>query len=192
MAGNLKYGFDNGNGHIVPLASWENVTGNVNYFTGHVHINFEEGIPQGKGYVQVAYAPLNRQARAISMSGGVLSDVLERNAVRIYRLPSVSSVSSNEDIIKNYKLHQNYPNPFNLYTKITFTIWKFEYTSLKIYDILGHEVITLADGMQSPGQHTVEWNGTNSSGNQVTSGVYFYQLKSGNGFVSMKKMILLR
>jgi flagellar hook assembly protein FlgD len=63
--------------------------------------------------------------------------------------------------------------------------------SLKIYDILGREILTLVNEVQAAGMHTVFWNGDNSAGLKVGSGVYFYQLKGTAGFVNTKKMTIL-
>ncbi|NLT51201.1 MAG: T9SS type A sorting domain-containing protein [Ignavibacteria bacterium] len=98
---------------------------------------------------------------------------------------------------KEYSLSQNYPNPFNPSTTIKFNIPNngVEATRrvvLKIFDILGREVITLVNEHKPAGNYTVEWNGTNSAGQKVGSGIYFYQLKTGSGFVETKKMLLLR
>lgn len=108
-----------------------------------------------------------------------------------YRLPSGIEERNN----KSFELNQNYPNPFNPSTKITYTVPSVEAgvgMSLRVYDSLGREVITLIDGIEEAGKHSVEWNGTNCSGEQVESGVYLCQLKSDNGYVRTKKMILLR
>jgi photosystem II stability/assembly factor-like uncharacterized protein len=94
-------------------------------------------------------------------------------------------------IITKYALFQNYPNPFNPSTKITFTIGKYIYTNLRIYDILGREVITLVNGMQFAGEHTIDWSGTNSAGQKVCSGIYFYRLQAGE-YVETKKLVLLK
>jgi hypothetical protein len=75
MQSNLKYGFDDGSGNVTPLYSWVNISGTVNYSTGQVSLDFAAGIPAGRDFVQVAYAPANRQARTISMSDGIISDV---------------------------------------------------------------------------------------------------------------------
>lgn len=96
---------------------------------------------------------------------------------------------------KSFELNQNYPNPFNPSTKITYTVPSTEAgvgVSLRVYDLLGREVITLIDGIEEAGEHSVEWNGTNSAGEKVGSGVYLYQLKSNNGSVNTRKMTLLR
>jgi len=96
---------------------------------------------------------------------------------------------------KSFELYQNYPNPFNPSTKIIYTFPSLEKSigvSIRVYDLLGCEVITLIDGIEEAGEHSVEWNGTNSAGHKVGSGVYLYQLKSNNGYVNTRKMTLLR
>jgi len=111
----------------------------------------------------------------------------------LYRVRLSSSIKDQGH--KSFELHQNYPNPFNPSTKIVYTIPSIETgtgVSIRIYDLLGCEVITLIDGMQTAGEHSVEWNGTNSAGHKVGSGVYLYQLKSNNGYVNTRKMTLLR
>lgn len=90
-----------------------------------------------------------------------------------------------------YELSQNYPNPFNPTTTISFAIPLPEYVEIKIYDLLGREVITIVNEDLSPGKYSVEWNGIDSSGSHVPSGVYFYNLRAGK-FHDSKKMILLR
>ena len=92
------------------------------------------------------------------------------------------------DIISatNYVLMQNYPNPFNPSTRISFSIPQSGFASVKVYDVLGNEVATIIDKELSAGSYEIQFN---ASG--LTSGVYYYTLKSGN-FVQSKKMILLR
>jgi hypothetical protein len=87
---------------------------------------------------------------------------------------------------KSFSLEQNYPNPFNPSTTIKFTISDFGFTTLKIYDVLGNEVVTLVDEYKTAGSYEVEWNAK-----ELPSGVYFYQLKT-EGFIETKKMILLK
>lgn len=90
----------------------------------------------------------------------------------------------------SYRLDQNYPNPFNPDTRIDFALPKAGNVSLTIYDALGRTVKTLASGMLEAGQHTVTWNGTNSQGQTVSSGVYFYRLETAAGAYSRKMMLL--
>ncbi len=85
-------------------------------------------------------------------------------------------------------LHQNYPNPFNTRTAIYYQVSVTSHVSLIIYDILGKEITTLINKMEKTGVYTVVWNGKNSAGRRVGSGVYYYQLKCYNGFVITMKM----
>jgi hypothetical protein len=92
---------------------------------------------------------------------------------------------------KRFFLYQNYPNPFNPSTNITFTVPSKAHTNLSIYNIEGRLVKTLVNTEFDGGVQTVEWNGTDSRGNLVSSGVYFYRLTAGSN-VMTKKMILLK
>jgi hypothetical protein len=98
-----------------------------------------------------------------------------------------------ENIIPSaYKLEQNYPNPFNPETVISWQIAVGSFVTLKIYDVLGNEVATLVNEEQSAGTYKISFNTQQTSNHQqLTSGVYFYQLHAGD-FVQTKKMILLR
>jgi len=82
------------------------------------------------------------------------------------------SVGQSPTLIPNsFSLSQNYPNPFSPTTKIEFRIQDAGFTSLKIYDVLGHEVATLVDELKQPGAHTTTWDARN-----LPSGVYFCRL----------------
>ncbi|NLT51196.1 MAG: T9SS type A sorting domain-containing protein [Ignavibacteria bacterium] len=110
--------------------------------------------------------------------------------------PRINSVINVEEDISNrinhFSLEQNYPNPFNPSTMINYQLSMNSNVTLKIYDILGREVATLVNEHKPAGTYTVEWNGTNSAGQQVGSGVYFYQLKTSGGFVETKKMLMIK
>lgn len=90
-----------------------------------------------------------------------------------------------------YSLGQNQPNPFNPSTDISFSLPIAGQVKLVVYNILGAEVATLVDEVRSAGVHRVSWNGTNSSGQQVASGIYLYRLTAGD-FAATKKMLLLK
>ncbi len=92
---------------------------------------------------------------------------------------------------RRFVLHQNYPNPFNPITKIRYEIPKPAHVKLVIFDLLGREVVTLMNKDVEPGYYETYWNGKNSQGNNVSSGLYFYTIKAGD-FIINKKMILLR
>ena len=85
-----------------------------------------------------------------------------------------------------YQLSQNYPNPFNPATVIRYSLTENSFTTLKIYDITGREMTRLVNEKQEAGRYEVIFNGSN-----LASGVYFYELRSGD-FVAQKKMVILR
>lgn len=88
-------------------------------------------------------------------------------------------------------MSQNYPNPFNPSTSISFYLPERSKLSLDVFDVSGRLVRRIASGVFSAGPHQVSWNGTDSGGNTVGSGVYVYRLTSGKRTIS-KKMILLK
>jgi len=108
---------------------------------------------------------------------------------------AVEAVSGVDEEIANansFQLNQNYPNPFNPSTSISYQLSVFSKVILKVYDLLGNEVATLVNEEQQPGYYTVSFNHQQTANNQqLTSGVYFYQLKAGNQTYT-RKMILTK
>jgi len=94
--------------------------------------------------------------------------------------------------IKSYQLSQNYPNPFNLETVISYQLPVFSKVTLKVYDVLGKEVRKLVNGNKPDGNHSVVWNGKDNSGQQLSSGVYFYSLKSVDNISLTKKIFAIQ
>ncbi len=102
---------------------------------------------------------------------------------------------------ESYSLSQNYPNPFNPTTAISYAVpstgqlaadgGRPTSVTLKVYNILGQEVRTLVDEKQVPGHYSVSWDGRDSRGKGVSSGIYIYRLDAG-GYSSSRKMVLLR
>ncbi|UCG62771.1 MAG: T9SS type A sorting domain-containing protein [Candidatus Zixiibacteriota bacterium] len=90
-----------------------------------------------------------------------------------------------------YSLSHAYPNPFNLNTTIAYSLERRGYVELSIYNLMGQRVKTLVSDIMPAGQHSVAWNGTDFAGKVVASGVYLYQLKTGE-FVDSKKLVLLK
>jgi hypothetical protein len=103
-----------------------------------------------------------------------------------------SSAETNEDNLpKTYGLSQNYPNPFNPETLIRYQLPKPGTVHLLVYDICGRCVRTLINEKMQAGYHRIVWDGKDHNGKYVASGMYFFGIDV-NGFVSEKKMILLR
>jgi hypothetical protein len=88
-------------------------------------------------------------------------------------------------------LHQNVPNPFNPSTAIRYSIAERVRVTIRIYDVAGRLVRTLANEDRSPNVYTVVWDGANDAGQSVSSGIYFYRITAGS-FVQTKKMVLLK
>lgn len=95
------------------------------------------------------------------------------------------------NVPKSAELFQNYPNPFNPSTKINYSIKESGEVKITIFNEVGQQIKTLVDEVKSPGNYTIEWDGMDSNGNRLSSGLYFYQLKVGNS-TSEKKMLLLK
>ncbi|VAX16887.1 Alkaline phosphatase [hydrothermal vent metagenome] len=116
----------------------------------------------------------------------------DKGLLRFIDTVTVGVKKIKNDMPSNFALEQNYPNPFNPSTIIKYSIprsteyYSVQQTTLKVYDILGREVTTLVNKAQQPGSYEVKWDALNK-----TSGVYYYQIRSGN-FVKTKKMILLK
>jgi hypothetical protein len=111
--------------------------------------------------------------------------------------PGLVGVPEPEEVPRSFVLSQNYPNPFNPTTTIEYSVPAASEVTLKIYNVLGQEIVTLDNSVRNAGHHKAVWNGRSSSGNAVASGIYFYTLtaKSTDGrntFTNIKKMLLLK
>ncbi len=90
-----------------------------------------------------------------------------------------------------YQLYQNSPNPFNPTTTISFELPRREEVALTIYNIMGQLVRKMDIGTKPAGRYSVVWDGNNSAGQPVASGIYFYRIDAGS-FTASKKMVLLK
>lgn len=104
----------------------------------------------------------------------------------VHVIDQVSSVEGNNFVVNNFKLDQNYPNPFNPSTMISYSIPQSSFVTLKVYDIIGNEVVTLVNETKSAGKYDVSFEASN-----LSNGVYLYSIKTNN-FTSTKKMILMK
>lgn len=105
------------------------------------------------------------------------------------KLRPMSTGISGTETPSEYFLSQNYPNPFNPVTNIRYQIANISLVTIKVYDILGKEIMTLVNEKQSSGNYEIKFDGSN-----LSSGIYFYKLTSeGEGYFSdVKTMILLK
>ena len=104
-----------------------------------------------------------------------------------YVVSTTTGISTlNNGIPENFRLEQNYPNPFNPVTTIEFSVPLRSNVSLKVFNLHGQLVTTLAGGMYSAGVHSIKWNAEN-----FASGVYFYTLNADN-FTQTRKLIFIK
>jgi hypothetical protein len=88
--------------------------------------------------------------------------------------------------VHTFNLRQNYPNPFNPTTTISFSLPSKSFVALKVFDVLGREVVTIISEELLAGSYTRHWNASN-----IASGIYYYRLQAGS-FIETKKLVLLR
>jgi|BarGraIncu00222A_1022003.scaffolds.fasta_scaffold126403_1 hypothetical protein len=114
----------------------------------------------------------------------LLDRISENNGTN--ELVSSLKVRDNDSRPTEFMLYQNYPNPFNPSTIITYQIKESNYVQLKVYDVLCHEVALLVDKVQPAGYYQITFNGNN-----LSDGIYFYRLQTGD-YVDVKKMVLVK
>lgn len=105
---------------------------------------------------------------------------------RIIHTPVAVYENNNNALVRKFVLEQNYPNPFNPNTIIKYQIPESGFVSLKVFDVLGNEIISLINEEKPVGAHEVLLNGA-----ELTSGIYFYTLTTGS-FMQTKKMTFLK
>lgn len=107
-------------------------------------------------------------------------------------LPPLGRISAPEaQIPDKFALHQNYPNPFNSSTTIKFDLPQASYVTIRVFNILGQEVARPHDGYLAAGYRSLIWDGRNSSGETVSSGIYLYNIIAGD-CRETKKMTIVK
>lgn len=166
----------------------------VRFISSKMVTSSEEDIVQLQGVnfpISISLSPkANLSIKIFDVeTNNIISELLPGDTKTIDKLNSnyfkVSIVSDKKD----FELFQNYPNPFNSTTNIKFTIPEKSIVNLKIYDLIGREVLTLINDYFDAGNHSVTLD--LSSFKDLTSGVYFYKLKANN-FNQTKKMVYLK
>lgn len=120
------------------------------------------------------------------------SESLAKSATYSIQIDEVlTKIVSESQVPVTYSLEQNFPNPFNPSTKIKFGIPEENFVKIKIFDILGREIKSLVNEKLQPAFYTVQWNGDDSNGKKVSSGIYFYKLETEK-FSETKKLTILK
>jgi len=154
----VKFQYSFGNGDTAFACDKVSVAGERRTFTGDAN----------------EIVACSRDGRIICFTGGY------------YLTPNVENISS--EIPDKFSLSQNYPNPFNPTTNLEFGISELGFVSLKIYNSLGLEVVTIVNETLTPGTYNYQFSTINYP---LSSGVYFYRLEAGS-FVETKRMVLIK
>jgi len=150
--------------------------------------DFQQYVNDYPRYAYTSTTPNYRSRRAQSDTQYPLTLTQSFNRANIqFELSLITGINNNvASIPDSYSLSQNYPNPFNPTTKINFSIKDQGLVTLKIYDVLGKEIMILVNEQKAIGNYEVEFNAVN-----LSSGAYFYRLEAGE-FKDIKRMILIK
>jgi hypothetical protein len=120
------------------------------------------------------------------------SEILGKTAITILSL-EIDLLSSLASVMMpvDFGLEQNFPNPFNPKTTIRYSLPEAKDMTLTVYSINGKVVKILVNGFKQAGHHQVIWDGKNTNGDFIASGIYLYRMESGN-FLDIKKMIFIK
>ncbi|MCX6168389.1 MAG: ice-binding family protein [Ignavibacteriales bacterium] len=122
-----------------------------------------------------------------TLSGRALAQTaVTLNANAVTKPETVTAVKNSLSVPQDFALFQNYPNPFNPTTTINYSLPRSGFVTIKIYDLLGAEIMTLLNEEMSTGNYSIKFDGSN-----ISSGIYFYQLRGGS-FVETKKFVLMK
>ncbi|MDZ7260683.1 MAG: T9SS type A sorting domain-containing protein [candidate division KSB1 bacterium] len=164
------------------------------YLNGELAVVFPDpvgAVAVNRGWAIGARASANGTYPSERHFEGFIDDVriydvaLEEDEVaNLYK--SLTAVESQSTTVPaNFALGQNYPNPFNPITRIAYALKVNGKVRLSVYDLMGKEVAVLVDGIQSAGNHEVQFSGAN-----LTSGIYFYKLQSADQVITKKMMLV--
>lgn len=123
----------------------------------------------------------------IYVSGSSIQSTQNSYDYTIIKYSQVTGINQiSNEVPENYSLNQNYPNPFNPVTNFRFSIPKADNVNITVYNISGKEISILVSSFLNAGTYEIDW-----SGNNYSSGIYFYRLTAGD-FSETKKMLLLK
>lgn len=150
---------------------------------------------------QTRYAAFSYGAGGAVTGGGVIATLefyVKQSGTALVEIDNIKladpkgvELPAVETTPQHYTLLQNYPNPFNPKTTIRYTLPVETHATLSIYNLKGQLIRVLVDQPQAADHYAVEWNGTNSAGTPVPSGVYLYHLDAGE-FTETRPMVLLK
>ena len=173
--------------------SWSTIASNISGTTYTDNEVFTNIIKRRKRYYYrvKAYTSYPKYSPSYSNTVSVFGVLL------LKRQSAISDTVSEQQTLQAEFSSMVYPNPFNAATTINYGLPELSQVTIIVYDLIGHEVITLVNGFVNAGFKETVWDGANAAGKLVPSGMYFYRLdakavESGERFHQTRKMVLLR
>ena len=157
-------------------------------------ITVRRAMPAGWGDASVKQNDqvVNSQVVVEEGAAYIMFDVIPDGGPIVLTKTAESGVETQGTLLpSSLKLMQNFPNPFNPGTEIRFQLANAGQVDIRIVNSLGRDVAVLSNKRYASGEHTVSWDGRDMKGQQVSSGVYYCQIRA-NDLYDMKKMILAR
>jgi photosystem II stability/assembly factor-like uncharacterized protein len=178
--------------------TWQNIpTDTVNFFSfafrgsGKIFAATSDGVfsstDNGTTWRPAGYSGMSESlvlSLAFDPHGSLIAGTYRGSVYK--SIQTVSAAGRDRQVPLAMQLGQNFPNPFNPTTAIRYRLDARSYVTLVVYNVLGQKVASLVDGVQEPGDRSVEWKA-----GSLPSGVYFYRLTAGS-FTQTKKMLLVR
>ncbi len=187
----------------VLLYSWDKFSNGLTINNGHLMIKddivYQSGDSRGFRVFDVSGSGSpelisDYPGRSNAMESVLVGDCIylaNRYSLSIFAPTDTPPAPFSRPVAENFRLNQNYPNPFNPLTTISFELESGGSVTLVIYNTLGQKIKTILSKDVPAGIHQLRWDGTNSAGKRVPSGVYIYRLQTPEG-VQTKKMLFLK
>jgi hypothetical protein len=203
----FTYGYETGKWYKIVGAC--DYTGDASADSAYIQVTDEDGIIRGYGTYPLRVPPsyqegwINIGHRGSTNLNYISAKIDHMKHWNYYRSPeedpdlwagvpsAIEDENSGVAVPYKFTLQQNYPNPFNPITEIKFSIPSKQQVDLVVFDVLGRRVKTLLTRKLVAGEYNVTWDGTDMSGNPVSSGLYFYKL-DGEKRTMTKKMLLVK
>jgi hypothetical protein len=156
-------------------------------------VSFVGGRPQPGDYRLTSLLDDDTLAVSVTAAYEIEDLAVDAYETLIYSVSETTGaeIDTNPGVIKDVRLYQNFPNPFNPVTIIWYDLPGFTRVEMKVFNLMGQEVTTLVNEAQPAGRYSVKWDGRNTAGQQVASGVYVCSLYAGDLKLT-KKMLLVK